>query len=78
MLTLTRIYSQRELEQEECLKVTIKKGKMKIGNKPCKELEKWAPDQVVSNCGSLKEKRGNVHRFSSVQSLSCVRRFATP
>ena len=54
MLTLTRIYSQRELEQEECLKVTIKKGKMKIGNKPCKELEKWAPDQVVSNCGSLK------------------------
>ena len=34
VLTLTRIYGQRELEQEECLKVTIKKGKMKIGNKP--------------------------------------------
>ena len=66
VLTLTRIYSERELEEEECLKVTIKKGKMKIENKPFKDLEKWAPDQVVSTCGSLKEKWVDVDQFSSV------------
>ena len=63
VFTLTRIYSERELEEEECLKVTIKKGKMKIGKQAIQRSRKvgsrpgsqqlWIPEGEVSQCGSV-------------------------
>lgn len=51
VLTLTRTYSLRELEEVEWpKKVTVKEVKMKTENKPFKDLEECAPNQGDSNC----------------------------